>query len=185
MDGAPQNDLTMPRNILLTGPPGSGKTTLLLHTVEALAGITCCGFVTVEIRERGRRVGFSLRGFHGELGLLAHVDRPGTPRVGKYGVAVEEFEAFLDRIDLHDPSCDLIVIDEIGKMECLSERFVALVEEVLDAPTPVVATIARTGGGAIGRIRSRDDVEILDVTRATREECLRDLIGRIRTGLRG
>ncbi|MHC1626827.1 MAG: nucleoside-triphosphatase [Methanoculleaceae archaeon] len=169
----------MPRNILLTGRPGSGKTTTVLKVVDAIGGSLCCGFVTEEIRDGGRRTGFALRDLGDGRGLLAHIDRPGGPRVGRYGVAVEEFEEFLGRIGFDRPGCRLIVIDEIGKMECLSDRFVSLVRRLLDSERPVLATIARSGPGLIAEIRSRDDVEIVELTPSTRREVEQDLIARV------
>ena len=62
----------MYRNILLTGVPGIGKTTLIrriLDKIEVKAG----GFCTEEIREKGRRVGFSINTLDGRTGTLAHV----------------------------------------------------------------------------------------------------------------
>ena len=47
------------RNILVTGPPRSGKSTLIERVVEGLER-PATGFITVEIRERNRRVGFAI-----------------------------------------------------------------------------------------------------------------------------
>jgi nucleoside-triphosphatase THEP1 len=68
--------------ILLEGRPGAGKSTVARHLADRLRkeGIAVNGFVTEEIRESGRRLGFSLERLGGERGVLAHVDLPGPPR---------------------------------------------------------------------------------------------------------
>ena len=50
------------------------------------------GFVTEEIRESRRRRGFSVERLGGQRGVLAHVELPGPPRVGRYGVDVAALE---------------------------------------------------------------------------------------------
>lgn len=82
----------MARAQLITGPPGVGKTSLLLSLLEMLPG-TKGGFTTREIREGGERVGFQITDLSGREGVLAHVRRPGPPRVGRYGVDLKTFEA--------------------------------------------------------------------------------------------
>ena len=78
-------------NILLTGVPGVGKTTLV-RRVLAEIDVKIGGFYTEEIRERGKRVGFSIKTFEGRTGILAHVNHKGPHRVGKYAVNIEDLE---------------------------------------------------------------------------------------------
>ena len=72
--------------LLITGPPGVGKTTAIRAVASGLAGARLSGFFTEEMRSRGARRGFELVTFDGRRAVMAHVDRRGAPRVGKYGV---------------------------------------------------------------------------------------------------
>ncbi|MDP3768164.1 MAG: nucleoside-triphosphatase, partial [Dehalococcoidia bacterium] len=65
---------------------------------------------------------------------------------------------------------DVVLVDEIGKMECLSTAFVAAVRRLLAGPTPVIATVARRGAGLIAEVKARRDVELIHVTRANRDD---------------
>ncbi len=158
-----------PRVLLLTGVPGVGKTTAIRAVARRLAGRSLAGFYTEELRQHGRRQGFRLIGFGGEQGVIAHVDFPSTRRVGKYGVDV----AGMDRLamaTLRPKGPDTIyLVDEIGKMECLSTRFVAAMRALLATTNPVIATIARTGAGFIGEVKARPDVVLWEITHANRE----------------
>jgi len=155
-------------NILITGRPGVGKTTLIVKLAEALHRFHPVGFYTAEIREQNVRKGFELISLCGRRRILSHVEIQSPYRVGKYGVDVSGFERFLDEIKLVRSAAPVIIIDEIGKMECLSDSFIELIIELLDSPSPVIATIARIGGGIIERIKQRDDVRIIEITPANR-----------------
>lgn len=152
--------------ILLTGRPGVGKTTVIRRLAGALADLEPTGFCTEEIREGGRRVGFRLSGFHGETGVLARVGR-GPPRVGRYGVDVEGLEAFLARVPWDRGR--VILLDEIGRMECLSGRFVSLVERLLEDPRPVVATRALKVPPAVAPLLEAVPHRVLRVTERNRD----------------
>ena len=52
--------------LLLTGVPGVGKTTIVSKVAAGLSGRRNRGFVTDEIREGERRVGFEIRTFGGK-----------------------------------------------------------------------------------------------------------------------
>ncbi|MEW5995442.1 MAG: NTPase [Candidatus Zixiibacteriota bacterium] len=155
-------------NILITGAPGVGKTTLIRRLHDRLSGLKPVGFFTHEIRRGGGRQGFEIAAFDGRKGILSHVDIKSRHRVGKYGVDVDGFNRFLDEIDLDAPHCELIIIDEIGKMECLSSRFQNLIGKLLDSPRLLIATIARHGGGVIAETKRRSDVMTYEVTRSNR-----------------
>jgi len=154
--------------LLLTGPPGSGKTTALRRAAERLRGWRLGGFYTEEIRRRGERRGFRAMTFEGQAWDLARVERPGPPRVGRYGVDLGVMEKLAARL-APDRAVDVWLIDEIGKMECLSEPFVAAMRIVLDGRTPIVATIAQRGTGFIAEVKRRGDLELRTLTRATRD----------------
>jgi nucleoside-triphosphatase len=165
------------RNILLVGRPGVGKTTVIQRLAERLVKPVLAGFTTEEIRSGGARQGFRAVTLAGESSILAHVGVESAARVGRYGVDVTGFEELV----LHelDRPCDLMLIDEIGKMECFSSRFVAATEALLDSDTPVIATVASRGSGLIARVKSRGDVELVEVTRRNRDELPQDLAARL------
>jgi predicted ATPase len=57
--------LTRFKNLLLTGPPGCGKTTVLERVAGHLGDLRLAGFLTVELREHGQRIGFEAVGLGG------------------------------------------------------------------------------------------------------------------------
>jgi len=138
------------KNVLLTGLPGCGKTTVVRRLVKLLDSRRLAGFYTDEVREHGHRVGFTAVALGGPTATLAHVDFHGPHRVGRYCVDVESFEAIVEaELNRQPGDIDAFVVDEIGKMECMSKVFVKAITRILDAPAPVLATIAAKGGGLI------------------------------------
>jgi len=168
------------KHILITGLPGSGKTTLLRKVAEELKPLHPVGFFTSEIREANTRKGFELRSLNGRAALLAHVDIATPYRVGKYKVDVKGFEAFLGAIPFLGPSVGLIVIDEIGKMECFSELFRHLVRQVLDSGKTMLATIALKGDSFIQRIKKRDDVLLVELIESRRKTLVEEIVREIK-----
>lgn len=155
--------------VLLTGEPGVGKTTLVQQALELLPGLRKAGFVTQELRGPLGRLGFALQPFGGERRILAHVDFVSRQRVGRYGVDLEIVNYVVDTSLRLQSDVDLYVVDEIGKMECLSRRFVAAMERLLNADVPLLATVALRGPGLIGAVKERSDVRLLEVTTGNRD----------------
>ena len=127
------------------------------------------GFFTEEIRVRGERRGFAIVTFDGRRATLAAVARAGPPRVGKYGVDVETLDAVAQSTLVVRRRAVVYLIDEIGKMECLSRVFVDATRALLDAGVPLVATVGGRGGGFIAEVKRRRDVTLWEVTRANRD----------------
>lgn len=110
--------------ILLEGGPGAGQSTVARRLADALgeARVPVSGFITDEIRQSGRRLGFSIERLGGERGVLAHVGLPGPPRVGRYGVDLPALER-LAIPALQDAGEDEVaIVDELGKMQLLAAR---------------------------------------------------------------
>ena len=137
------------------------------------------GFYTEEIREGRERAGFALVGLDGRRGILSHVRFPGPHQVGRYGVDIAGFEAFLQGLRADTPGLHLMVIDEIGKMECLSRRFRSFLGERLDSPVPLLATIALRGTPPIEQIKRRPDVRVITMSIEDREEKFREVLGEV------
>ena len=158
-----------PHVLLLTGVPGIGKTTVIQRLATMLRGAQLRGFYTEEIRERGDRRGFRLVGFGGMTRIIAHIDFATTHRVGKYGVDVAAVDQAASMLT-PDRGASIYLVDEIGKMECLSQRFVAAVRTLIAGRAPVVATIARRGTDFIAEVKRSENCVLWEVTRANRDE---------------
>jgi nucleoside-triphosphatase len=162
--------LTRFKNLLLTGSPGCGKTTVLERVLAHLGDLRLAGFLTRELREQGQRVGFEAIGLGGHRVILAHVRFRSLVSVGRYGVEPDRLVPLIIEEMIRPPgTVDTYLIDEIGKMECHCPQFTEAIRRLLEGPVPLVATIALRGGGLIGEVKKRPNVQIVEVTRGNRQ----------------
>ncbi len=132
----------------ITGEPGSGKTTLIVLLVERLKyeGINYDGFITREIREGDHRTGFQIIDLKtNKRGVLASkkltID---GPRIGSYIVNLEDIDLIAVRaLERAISESQLIICDEIGAMELLSENFRRVVERAIKSKKPLLSTLHR------------------------------------------
>ncbi len=127
----------MKYHLLLTGSPRVGKTTIIEKAIKELKNkYKLDGFITKEIRERGERKGFEIIKLDGERKLFSHKELKSAYRVGKYGVNLKSIEEIIEKINFKNS--DILIIDEIGKMELLSKKFFIWIKEVLKNEKPRV-----------------------------------------------
>ena len=118
---------------------------------------------------------------NGQEGTLASVGRK-APTVGRYSVQVEEFEKLvLPNLDPGTTPADFYVIDEIGKMELLSREFRSKIIDLLAQPVNLLATIAKKGRGFIEQLKSRNDIELIEVTPHNRDQLVTEIERKIKT----
>jgi len=158
----------MKKNIFLTGAPSCGKTTVIKKIINAL-NRPANGFYTEEKRMDSRRVGFLMKTVDGKEGYLAHQDIGSEFHIRRYGVSIENIE------NIAVPSIapvggNIIILDEIGKMECFSQSFIDAARKALDSPNVVIGTITLGGTGFIQEVKNRSDIEITEVTHENRDE---------------
>jgi nucleoside-triphosphatase len=159
-------------NILLTGPPGVGKTTLLAEIKKsaeehghAIGGVYC-----PEVREDGRRTGFSIVDIHDQRrGTLASLRGEG-PSVGKYKVNLKDLESIgISALKSALKRADYIFIDEIAPMELKSSSFSQAVWKALENHKTVIAVVhQRSRHPFILKVKNRDDVMLLDLSSQNR-----------------
>ena len=166
-----------PVKILLTGTPGCGKTTAVMQIVENLKHVKMAGFYTQEIRQNNLRKGFRWTTLDGTTGTLAHVDIKGPLRVGKYGVDIAGLEkSVVPVLDFQRTNAELFVLDEIGKMECLSEKFVTAVRRLFASDKLVLATVAQKGTGLIWQVKNYPGTKLFNLTRQERDETIAEIL---------
>jgi len=164
------------RVCLLTGGPGAGKTTIIKRALERTR-VSAGGFFTEEIRLGGVRQGFKIVTLDGQSAALSHVDIKGPYRVGKYGVDVEALDkvgvaAIREAVREHE----LVVIDEIGKMELLSDSFKEAVEGARNSGKRVLGTIMLASHPWADRVKRSPDVTTVTVTRSNRDSILEQVV---------
>lgn len=169
------------RNILVTGPPRCGKSTLIENVVNRIEG-PVTGFFTSEIKGRGGRVGFSIKTLDGREGILAHQDIKSQFSVGKYGVNLKDIDSIAVPSIIPGGRDEIIVIDEIGKMECLSSVFKETLTRALNLSNWIIGSIAEKGGFFIQGIKERDDVMVIKITPQNREILIDQILDFIKTG---
>jgi nucleoside-triphosphatase THEP1 len=157
---------------LLTGEPGCGKTTIIK---EVLSGgdKSAGGFYTEEIRIKGIRQGFRIVTLDGKQAVLSHVNIEGRYRVGKYGVDIDSMETVAcPAVEKAIRNCDIVVVDEIGKMELFSTSFREVLYNALDSNRKVLGTIMVASHPWVDDIKQREDVEVIQVTKSNRNGVL-------------
>jgi nucleoside-triphosphatase len=153
----------------ITGLPNAGKTQALIKVIEMLeeGEQTVGGMITEPIMKKNRRMGFNILDWvTKEKDILAHVDFDSKVMVGRYKVNIEALENIgVSAIEYAGENCDIIIIDEVGRMEVESEKFVEAVKKVLEEDKPLILTLHKKSRNPLLQdIRRRDDVRILEVT---------------------
>jgi len=166
----------MKRALLLTGRPGTGKTALIKEAL-ATTGVKGGGFYTEEIRTGGIRQGFRIVTLDGQEAVLAHVSISSPYQVSKYRVDTDA----LDRVGVAAlrqalKESDLIVIDEIGKMELLSPQFKEVVTQAINSGKRLLGTIMLNPHPFADEIKRHPEVEVLLVTRDNRHQVMNKVL---------
>lgn len=158
----------MIRTLLLTGRPGVGKTTIVRQIADAL-GTRAAGFYTEEILGPGGRKGFRVVTLDGRQATLAHVDIRSNSRVGRYGVDVAAFErAGVAALRAAIEQAEIVVFDEIGKMELFSSQFKAAALKAIDCGKPVIATAMLAAHPWVDALKQMPGVQTIEVTQQNR-----------------
>jgi nucleoside-triphosphatase len=155
--------------IFLTGRPKSGKSTVLIKTIELLknSGKKVGGFITPEIKERGRRKGFYVKDiFSNQMEVFASVDFKIGPKVSKYGIDIDALDKIaLKAIDFALENCDVVCVDEIGKIEYFSENFRKKMQALMLIDKPLIAVLHRN---FVSKFKQYG--EVIEVTHKNREK---------------
>lgn len=161
---------------LLTGRPGTGKTTVIRKALSLLQ-LKTGGFYTQEIRLAGVRKGFKIITLDGEEAILSHVDFHTKTRIGKYGIDLEALDSVgVSSIYRAMETADLIVIDEIGRMELLSLRFREVILKAFNSGKKILASIMLNPHSFADNIKKRPGVKLIQITAENREAILHDLL---------
>ncbi|MCJ7670356.1 MAG: NTPase [Dehalococcoidia bacterium] len=173
----------MKRALLLTGKPGTGKTALIKEAL-ARTKVKGGGFYTEEIRTEGIRQGFRIVTLDGQEAILAHVSISSPYQVSKYRVDT----GALDRVGVSVlrqalKETNLIVIDEIGKMELLSPQFKEAVMQAINSGQKILGTIMLNPHPFADEIKRHPKVEVLLVTRDNRTEIMKKVLDWLTEGV--
>ena len=155
------------KNIFLTGAPSSGKTTVIKKIIAKL-DVLANGFYTEEERKDDRRIGFLMKTLDGKTAYLAHQNIKSDFHVRRYGVSIENIESIAVP-SIKPVDSNIIILDEIGKMECFSDVFKEAAMNALDSPNIVIGTITFGGDDFILKVKARKDIVIHEVTLENRD----------------
>ena len=168
------------KNIIIKGRPGSGKSTLILKIKKLIENKEkkVGGIATPEIRKNGKRVGFKIIDIYKNIeGILSHINQKNGPRVGKYRVNLEDLNLIgVNAIRNAIEKYDIIIIDEIGKMELFSEDFQIAVQKAFDSEKYILCTMGlKLTHPFINKIKNRDDIKIILLTHENRDELFTEM----------
>ena len=159
----------------ITGMPSVGKTKTLVKIIEKIekSGYKIQGMITEPVIEKKKRVGFYVMDWQTKnKEVFAHIDMDSKDKVGKYGVDIKALENVgIPAIEnaIENEEIDIIIIDEIGKMEMMSEKFCETVIDALDSDKPIMVTLHKKSRSPLLQdVRRRDDIRILEVTPVNR-----------------
>ena len=159
----------------ITGMPSVGKTQTLIKIIEKIqkSGYNVEGMITEPIIEKKKRIGFYVVDWQTrEKEVFAHIEMDTKDKIGKNGVDINALESIgVPAIEkaIEDEDIHVIIIDEIGKMEMLSERFCDVVIDALDSDKPIMVTLHKKSRSPLLQdVRRRDDIRILEVTPVNR-----------------
>ena len=153
----------------ISGPFGIDKTDTLERIIEMLKEkeISVGGMITDPIMENNRRVGYQVMDWQSkEKAVFAHIALDLSEEVNGYGVDLDTLdEVGVKAIRKAAENNDVILVDEIGKMQVKSEKFNKTVKAAMEVDKPMILTFQKKSRNPLLQdIRRRDDVRMLELT---------------------
>lgn len=180
-------ELALTEHIFLTGDIQVGKSTLIRRVLAALGPLRLGGFLTVSAPDAET----------GELGVFllpaAEPDAPKTAanRVGlrirgRCGVgAASAFDRAGCAALAGAEGAQLILMDEVGRMEREAAAFTARIGALLDCEKPILGVLRGAAHTPLAeRIRSHPATRLVTVTPENREALFGELLERLRGQIR-
>lgn len=160
------------KNLFITGLPKNGKTTLIKEICKKYFG-KVCGFFTEEIMENNERIGFKIINTENESEIFALKHNKKLDNYSgeikhykKYKILVSNLEKIgVEYINKNLNTNKIFVIDEIGSMEILSEKFCSLIVMLLNSKYNVVSTIRHNSQPFIDDIKKISNSKIFILSR--------------------
>ncbi len=127
-------------------------------------------------------MGFRLVTLDGESAILVDVNIHSRYRVSKYGVNIDNLDQVgVPALYKAAEGCDLVVIDEIGKMELFSANFKEAVLQIIGSGKRVLGTILLNPNPWADAIKLKPQVNLITVTRATYHQVLEEVLHWLKT----
>jgi nucleoside-triphosphatase len=139
--------------------------------MAAILGDRAGGFYTEEIRLQGVRQGFRIVTLEGRTAQLAHIDIHSRYRVSKYGVDLAGLETTgIEALQQAAAQSDIVIMDEIGKMELFSDRFKTTVLEIVNSGKKVLGTVMLKPNPWADNLKQNPQVQVLNLTRSNHQQ---------------
>lgn len=153
----------------ISGAWGARKTETLESIIRMLSDedIEVGGMVTEPIMEDNRRVGFQVMDWSTkEKAVFAHLDLDSPTEIKGYGVNLDSLnEVGVKAIKDAAKEKEVVLIDEIGKMQVESEKFKEVVSKIFEIDKPLIITFEKKSRNTLLQdLRRRDDVRMLELT---------------------
>lgn len=167
----------MPANVFLTGPIRFGKSTLLSRAVSE-SGLPVGGYFVQRLMIEGQTRAFHLAdvsiepyvpdlevaGIDKYRNIIGHIGR----EISWHPEVLDEQGASMIRQSLIGDK-QLILMDELGRIELKAWNFQIAVREALDSRQLVLGVLKPEGNIFLDAIRNRKDVVVLDLTQMSHQ----------------
>jgi nucleoside-triphosphatase len=171
------------KNILLTGEPKSGKSYLLSKLIKSFLKnnkIKMKGIISSELQFNGIRVGIKIKNINKESEKLMAIkifknkkyNGKNNKHLGSYQVDVNALEQIALPVFNDLRGCNLLIIDEIGKMELFSKKFEKQIKELFSKKQKllILAIVPISNDiPLVKKLKEKKDTEVFQLSKTNRE----------------
>ena len=166
-------------HVFLTGPVQIGKSTLLQAALDALQPQKLGGFRTVSAQPQadGSRPVY----LHPACGPEEQHESANRVGIRRPGLGIVSFPAAFETAGLAAlegaEDCELLLMDEIGRMERRADGYSARIRALLDGPVPILGVVQKKADTPLaGVIRSHPRVRLIEVSAENRDTILPEIL---------